>query len=293
MTVAVLASVAAGLCFALAGVLQQRAASAMPPETGLSWRLLRGLARQPRWVCGIALAVVAYGFQALALAFGPLSLVQPLIVCELVFAVPLSAHLSHVRLGPREWGGTCAVVVGLAAALATARPGGGDPMTDRMVPWLAAVGGVTAVVAGALAARTWVTGVRRASLVALAGGTVMGFQSVLLDTTVARMAHGFGAVVSGWQTYALVAASAGGLLLIQTAFQEGPLAATMTVIDVTEPVVAVVVGTTLFGETLRVDGWATALTVLGVGTALYGIVSLDTSPTVAALHRREQARQHP
>ena len=97
LTVAVPAALASGACFALAGVLQQRAASREPDETDLSVRLLRRLARQPGWLGGIALALLAYGFQSLALAFGPLSLAQPLIVSEMVFAIPLSARLQRMR----------------------------------------------------------------------------------------------------------------------------------------------------------------------------------------------------
>ncbi|WP_338899660.1 DMT family transporter [Streptomyces sp. TG1A-60] len=291
MTVAVLASLAAGVCFAVAGVLQQRSASTRPAEEALSWRLLWHLLRQPMWLSGIGLAVVAYGFQSLALAFGPLSLVQPLIICELVFAIPLSARLHRVRLGVREWSGTLAVAAGLAAALATARPTGGDPATARLGPWLLALGAVAAVVVCALVARAYVAGVGRASFTALAAGTVMGFQSVLLAATVARMPRGFVAVLSAWQTYLLVIASIGGLLLIQSAFREGPLAASVTVIDTAEPVVAVAVGATLFGETLHVGWPLTALTVTGVAATVVGILCLDTSPAITALHQRDTRRQ--
>ncbi|MDK1344925.1 DMT family transporter [Streptomyces sp. 378] len=291
MIVAVLASLASGACFAGAGVLQQRSASARPADEALSWRLLWHLLRQRMWVSGIALAIVAYMFQALALAFGPLSLVQPLIVCELLFAIPLSARLYRVRLGAREWGGVLAVAAGLSAVLVTTRPSGGDPATARLGPWLLAMGAVAAVTVGALVARTCVTGVWRASLIALAAGTVMGFQSVLLNATVARVPRGFAAVFSAWQTYLLVVASIGGLLLIQSAFREGPLAATMTVMDTAEPVVAVAVGTTLFGETLRLDWPLAALTVSGVAATVIGIIRLDTSPAITALHRQDALRR--
>ncbi|WP_344015123.1 DMT family transporter, partial [Streptomyces thermospinosisporus] len=151
MAIAVLASLAAGVCFAVAGVLQQWAASARPDSEALRVRLLGHLVRDRRWLCGIGLAVVAYGFQSLALAFGPLSLVQPLIVTELVFAVPLSARLHRMRLGRREWWGTGAVAAGLALALASARPQGGDPAAASAVSWALVTGGVVAAACAALA----------------------------------------------------------------------------------------------------------------------------------------------
>ncbi|TLS45026.1 hypothetical protein FE633_16340 [Streptomyces montanus] len=288
MPIAVLAALAAGACFAVAGVLQQRAASARPDTESLSFRLLFRLAREPLWLTGIGLAVLAYGFQSLALAFGPLSLVQPLIVAELIFAVPLSARLHRMRLGAQAWLGTLAVAAGLALALVSARPHGGDPDAPDLVSWLLVLGATGALVACALTAARALHGPWRASAVALAAGAVMGTQSVLLATTVDRLKQGLGATLSTWQTYALVVASAGGLLLIQSAFQQGPLAAGMTVIDATEPAVAITVGTTLFGETIH-SGWpVTGFTVLGLVMVTAGIVSLDSSPQIAALHRMER-----
>jgi drug/metabolite transporter (DMT)-like permease len=285
MTIAVLASLAAGVCFAVAGVLQQRAAGARPDAEALSPRLLAHLVRDRLWRYGIGLAVPAYGFQSLALAFGPLSLVQPLIVTELVFAVPLSARLYRMRLGPREWFGTLAVTAGLALALASARPHGGHPGAAGLLSWLLVLGATAALVCCALATARLLHGPWRASALALAAGAVMGTQSVLLAATVGRLRHGLPAALAAWQTYALVVASVVGLLLIQSAFQQGPLAASMTVIDAAEPVVAVTVGTAVFGEAVH-TGWpVTAVTAAGLALVIAGIVSLDSSPLVAALHR--------
>ncbi|MFF1275611.1 DMT family transporter [Streptomyces marokkonensis] len=288
MGIAVLSSLAAGMCFAVAGVMQQWVASARPDTEALTARLLRRLARDPLWLCGIGLAVVAYGFQSLALAFGPLSLVQPLIVAELVFAVPLSARVHRLRLGRREWSGTLAVAAGLALALVSARPHGGDPRAAGPLSWLLAVGATAAVVCGALAAARVVTGPWQASATALAAGAVMGTQSVLLAATVDRLRHGPLTALAAWQTYALVAASAGGLLLIQSAFQRGPLAASLTVLDATEPVVAVTMGMVLFDETIRTGLPVSAVTVAGLALVAAGIAALDTSPVIAAAHGRRR-----
>ncbi|MFE6286795.1 DMT family transporter [Streptomyces sp. NPDC057877] len=291
LAIAVPASLAAGGCFAVAGVLQQWAAASRPDTEALSLRLLRHLARDRLWLCGIALAVLAYGFQSLALAFGPLSLVQPLIVAELVFAVPLSARLYRMRLGRREWFGTLAVAVGLGLALASARPRGGRPEAAGLGSWLLVLGATAALVCAALAVGRVLTGPWRASATALAAGAVMGTQSVLLAATVDRLRHGLLSALAAWQTYVLVIASVGGLLLIQSAFQQGPLAASVTVIDATEPVVAVTVGTTLFGETVSAGWPVTAVTVAGLVCVGAGIVSLDTSPLIAALHGRRPGRE--
>src|SRR5438067_5034376 len=138
---------AAGCTFAVGSVLQQSAARDEPSEHSLSWRLLVGLAQRPRWLLGIAGDFVSFGFQALALAFGPLALVQPLAVTGLLFAVPLAVRWRGRRLGRLEWLGTVAVAGGLAAFLVGASPSEGVPETTwvRWVLILIAVGGLMVV----------------------------------------------------------------------------------------------------------------------------------------------------
>jgi uncharacterized membrane protein len=87
-----------------------------------------------------------------------------------------------------------------------------------------------------------------------------------------------------------VAVSVGGLLLIQSAFQAGPLAASMPVIDSTEPAVAIAVGVALFGESLHLGRLMGSLSVSGAVLTLVGIFLLDTSPTLRALHGAQAVR---
>lgn len=290
LPIAVAASLIAGGCFALAGVLQQEVASGRPEEEAMSFRLLKALARQPMWLGGIMLAMLAYAFQALALAFGPLSLVQPLIVSELLFAIPLSARLHRMRLHSREWLGAGAVTGGLALALVAARPSEGDPVASAL-QWLITLTAIGTVIALVLAGSRYVGEPVRTSLIALAGGATMGTQSALLAATIHVIPEGAAAVFTAWETYLLVATSAAGLLLIQSAFQAGPLSASLPVIDATEPVVAATIGVVLFEETIRLDWASVLLGVIGATVLLGGIVLLDTSPLLKALHERERREQ--
>lgn len=83
MTASVLAALAAAASFAWAAVYQQEAAQAAPKAASLKLRLLLDLLRSPKWIAGITLLVCGYGFQAVALAFGPVAPVQPVVVTEL------------------------------------------------------------------------------------------------------------------------------------------------------------------------------------------------------------------
>ncbi|MGA3489330.1 DMT family transporter [Micromonosporaceae bacterium DT55] len=285
MLIAIPAALAAGACFALAGVFQQYEAASRPSSESLSWKLLIALAKRRLWLVGMVLALVSYGFQSLALAYGPLSLVQPLIISELIFAIPLSARMRRLRLGRREWIGSAAVAIGLVAAIAAADPRHGTT-TIPTDDWLMALGAATVISLGALAVSRRTAGSVRASFIALAAGIIMGTQSALLDATVTKMEQGAAAVFTAWQTYLLVFASIAGLLLIQSAYQAGPLSASAPVIDATEPAVAVTIGVVLFGETIRTGVLAGGVTIAGLLVLLAGIVLLDTSPLMAAVHQR-------
>src|SRR4051812_28519135 len=120
MVVAV--ALTASFCYAVAIVLQQRTASEADPGASLRLRLLGNLARRPVWLLGIALNGAGYGLRFIALSRESLVLVQPLLVCALLFALPLAAATGGRRLRGREWAGGAAIVAGLSAFEIAADP---------------------------------------------------------------------------------------------------------------------------------------------------------------------------
>jgi drug/metabolite transporter (DMT)-like permease len=278
----VAAAVAAGASFAAAGVLQQRAAARARDQRSLSVSLIAALARQPMWLAGIGLAAGSYGLQALALSAAPLAIVQPLLVTELLFAIPISARLYRRPLCARDWAGILTVAAGLAAtvwgAAATDGGGGGTPLR-----W-AIVGGGIACAALALAAAGRRRGpLARATLYAAAAALVFALSSALLASTVAGFAaDGLGGLARP-APYGMAAASLAGLLLIQSAFQAGPLAVIMPMVDWVQPLIAVLLGVSVLGESLSTDPAHLYALAVGALVALAGIVTLDTSPRVRAM----------
>ena len=277
----------AGMCLAATGVLQQRAARRRPSDERMSAQLLVKLAQNKWWLAGIGVAVLSYAFQAVALSTGPLSLVQPLIVSELLFAIPVSTHLRGRKLTWRDWAAVSTVVVGLTIGIIAANPKRGNPLQPfSLWGWaLLAVGVI--VVASVLVARV-VNGPVKASMFALAGASTMGTQSALFSSTIAMLRGDIPHTFTSWQPYALIVASFLGLYLVQNAYQAGPLAASMPVMDASLPLVSIGLGIGLFGDAVRTSWWG--LTGAGVGILLLvvGIVGLDTSPSV---RRQDEAEQ--
>ena len=125
------AAVAAGCSFAAASVLQQRVAARVGHALGPSARTVRALAHHRAWRAGLALAAASYGLQAFALSQAPLAIVQPVLVTELLVAIPVSARLAGLPLRAREWTALAPVPSRIAASVggrgAVARPPAGPP----------------------------------------------------------------------------------------------------------------------------------------------------------------------
>jgi drug/metabolite transporter (DMT)-like permease len=267
-------------------VLQQSAAREAPSEDSLSLRLLVGLAHRPRWLIGIAGDFFSFALQALALAFGPLALVQPLAVTGLLFAIPLAVRLRGRRLGLREWSGTVGVAGGLAAFLVGASPSDGVPQTTwiRWALILIAVGGLMAlgVVVGGL-----LRGPARASSYGLAAGAAFGLLAALTKASTHLLSQGAGTFFTAWQPYAMAVVAILGAIVQQSAFQAGPLPASVPVMDAMEPAVAVCIGVFAFNESVDTSIGGLTLQALGILLLLWGIVSLDRSPVVLELQAQD------
>src|SRR6478752_2055657 len=84
------------LFFALGAALQQFEAASAAPAT------LRRLVRRPRWLLGGLAIAAGTALHVVALKYGPLTVVQPMGVASLLFALPCAAALRRRRPQPGE-----------------------------------------------------------------------------------------------------------------------------------------------------------------------------------------------
>jgi len=288
--IAVLAALGAAGSFGVAAALQHRQAQLAPKSGDLSVRLLARLASRPLWLAGILLAAIAYGLQALALAFGPLALVAPIVATDLLFALPVAARNSR-PLRARDWLGCVLAAGGIAAFLAAAPPSSGRydaPPRD----WLMAFASVALVCVLALSAGRLASGPARAALTAAAGGVVFGLTAaVTLSLTRLVRAVGPGGTLAHWQPWALLVLGLAGLLLSANAFQAGALAASLPVMDTVEPASGVLLGTLLFGERLAASPAGIAVQLLGAAAAIAGIALLGRYAGTPAIRNAPRQAQ--
>jgi drug/metabolite transporter (DMT)-like permease len=153
MILAVVFALAAAMASAV-NLLTQHKASIGAPRRVKGWRLALYLPRQPLWLLGVAAAVGSFVFQALALHSGPMSVVQPLLVTELVFVLVLRRVWIRQDVARAAWASVGVVCVSLAVFLAVGEPTGGQPLPAAK-QWLSAglvFGGAIAAVSFAVMA---------------------------------------------------------------------------------------------------------------------------------------------
>ena len=272
--------------YALASVLQHRGARDQPDEQSMKVGLLVRLLRHPAWLIGTACDVAGYVLQFVALGHGPIVVVQPLLVCGLLFALPIGAAWAGRRLTPGDWVSALMVCLGLAVFLTVARPAAGRADTSAL-EWAVLLAAVSAVTAGLVLVARRPVPRRRAVALAAAAGVVYGAAAALTKSTSHLLSRGVIPLLGHWQPWVLVVFGVGGMLLAQSAFQAGALDASLPTMSVADPVVSIAIGALVFGEAIAnspaaVVVEAVSLAVMSVGVYLLARSEAGTPVAVEA-----------
>ncbi|WP_123528104.1 DMT family transporter [Streptomyces sp. 840.1] len=273
-------AVSAACCLGFGFVLQQAAASHAPRSDYLSPRLLLDLMRVRSWLAGIGLMVCGMVLGALALGKGEVSVVEPLLATNLLFAMTLSRHRTGQRLGRQGWAGLWLLACGVAAFLLAGEPKGGTAVSSPLRHWL--VIGVVAGIALALtmyAARS--RSVAAPALLAVAAGLLYGLQDALTRVSGQLIGDdGWAALVMSWQPYAVLVLGVTGLLLVQSAFETGPLRMSLPALTAAQPLAGIACGIGFLGDQVRTDTGALAWQAAGLAAIVVGIVLLGLHPAM-------------
>jgi drug/metabolite transporter (DMT)-like permease len=260
-------------------LMTQHLASVAAPGGVAGLRLARYLIRQPLWLLGAAAGLGSYLLQAGALHNGPLSLVQPLLVTELIFVMVLRRVWIHQQVRPAAWAAVLTVAVSLAVFLAAAEPAGGQP-SPRAAEWLSAGVVFGGIIAGLALLGMHGSPVRRAGLLAAAAGMTWAMEAVFLKTATETLTvSGPVAMLTSWPAYAFAAATATGTVLQQAALHVGPLSVSQPLLAIVDPLAAIVLSVWLFGERFTGSPADTAIAIVAFGVMAVGVTALTrTAP---------------
>ncbi|MGW5526868.1 DMT family transporter [Streptomyces xanthochromogenes] len=275
LVLAVLLSLVSAVAYAAAAIVQERVAASAPSSAYAP-------VRRPAWWGSVTLNGLGAALHVAALAYGPLTLVQPMGALTIVFALPMSAVFIRRRAGAAAWRGAVMATAGLAGLLALTK--GADAGAVAMGPRLVlAAAGLGAVAALFVASRALHRAATRSVLLAAAAGSAFGLASVFTKS-----------VAEDWQSglpaaelpilFAIAAFALAGLMLSQASYRGAGLAAPLATVTVVNPVVAAAIGLTLFGESFRYGTAGTAI-ALGFGVVAAGGLILLTTERLNAGRR--------
>ncbi|WP_137147830.1 DMT family transporter [Mycolicibacterium sp. CR10] len=282
---AALLALAAAFFIAVGDVIHQRSAHEVTDEPVGHLALFLSLLRDRQWWLGSGVAAAGFALQAAALGLGSVLLVQAVLVTSLLFALPISARLSHRRVTRWEWMWAALLAAAVIVIVTVGNPTEGhsraSPQTWLMVA--AVLGPVLALCL--VGARVW-SGPVGAVLLAVVSGALWGLFAVLTKAVVDRLDvsswAGLGELLVTPELYAWALVAVAGTAMQQASFRAGALTASLPTMTVTEPMVAGVLGVVVLGETLRPGdaGWFILIVAVAVMVA-----------ATAALARGEATRQ--
>ncbi|MCC9684308.1 DMT family transporter [Streptomyces althioticus] len=288
MLLPVLFALGAALSNALATVLQRKAALTVPKSEGLRVGLIADLLRRPVWLVGIMAVITAGVCQAVALATGPITVVQPLFVLELPLALVIAAALLQGRLSRAGWLAVGTVVVGLGVVLFAASPAGNRTQVP-MTHWIPAVAVcVAAVAALVVAALRRPEGRGRAACFGLATAISYAMTAALMKTSMHTLDdEGITAFFTTWQTYGFALFGVCALFFLENAMQSGPLVASQPALTLGDACVSLALGITVYAEYVR-TGWWLVPQLLGAALIAAGVLALSRLPLARALATEEK-----
>jgi hypothetical protein len=287
--IAVVTALAAALFLGISAVADQRSTKRVKSEKALSPRILLDLVRQPLWVAAVGANIVGFALQVVALSFGSLALVQPLLVCDLIFAVLISRYLLRRSNTPPPAGrrgdlavftGVAATAVGVAGFLAIGQPSGGSTQASfSILPPLVIL--IVVLVGGCLAVASRYSSVRPLAL-ALGCGVCYGVAAFAIKLVTSDFGHGLSGLFSNWPIYILLVVGPVGYLLNQDAFQQGTfLAPVQAISTAADPVLSLALGIVWLDVRVRSSPAAIAGEVASLLLMIVGIViTSESSPQV-------------
>lgn len=276
--VAALLALAAAVCFALAATLWQKAAldlEGVSFRRPLSFLVLVG---QWMWLLGLLMQIVGVALQAAALDRGRVSIIQPLLVTTVIWALPLGYFLTHQTVGRREVVGAAIIVLGLAGYATFGDPAAGVDDASGAAWAMAIVVICLACVALLLFANRGTLSTRAAVLGTVAG-LLYGLSATLMKTVVEDLhAEGLADVIEGWEFWVWAAAGIVGFLFQQLSLATGKLVPSVATVSVANPVVSVMLGALVLLERLDRDPpWHAVVACASLGVALLGAVVVSSA----------------
>jgi drug/metabolite transporter (DMT)-like permease len=230
------------------------------------------------WLLGLVAQVVGVVLQGAALDRGRVSIIQPLLVTTVIWALPLGYFMTKQEIGAREMLGAAIIVVGLALfawfgdpAAGVDNAPGADWVAGIVVICLACAALLLFVNRGSLSLK--------AALLGTVAGLLYGLSATLMKPVVENLhTEGVGGVMADWEFWVWAAAGIIGFAFQQLSLSTGRLVPSVATVSVANPVVSVLLGALVLQERLDKNPPSHAvIAVAALALALFGSVVISSA----------------
>jgi drug/metabolite transporter (DMT)-like permease len=216
--------------------------------------------------------------QAAALDRGRVSIVQPLLVTTVIWALPLGYFLTHQTIGRREILGAAIIVVGLAGFAVFGDPAAGVEDGSN-ADWAIAVIVIGLACTALLLFANRGSLSTRAAVLGTVAGMLYGLSATMMKPVVEHLhTDGLADVVASLEFWIWAAAGIVGFLFQQLSLSTGKLVPSVATVSVANPVVSVMLGALVLLERLDRDPpWHAIVASASLGLALLGAVVVSSA----------------
>lgn len=276
LALASLAALGSAALFSSAVTLQALEARSAPDALHLHPGLIVFLFQRPRWVLGTVLGVVGWPLQAIALAYAPLSLVQPILALSVIGLLAAGHRILREPVDRRSIVAAAAILAGIGLLALSAPTSGGTGHGALPFVTLAVLGAAALIPFALVRVRA-----RSANLLALATGAayvLLALATTLLDGAIGRSAW-WSALV--WLAVCGGGAAIGGITEM-SAFRLAPATVVAPIIFCIETIGPALLAP-IFGQHLGTDAQSLAIDLAGLALVGTGVALLARSRPVADL----------
>lgn len=276
MVIAIITSLMAGLLNAISGIFQRKGFDSTGPGKLYSKQQITSTSKNKLWQIGATAEAIAALLELVALYFGSLLLVEPLLMTNLVFLLLLVHFKLKKPVLLREWLGIIAIGIGISLALIVANPHGGIPSYG--MSWIIPIVLITAIMATGVMVTRRLTNVKiRGSMGAFVGGLSLGLTAALTRLSMIELHSGVIVVLTHWPLYALIVSAIVSVLTIQVGYGSGPLTITQSILEIASPAVSIVLGLIMFGDSINTTPGAIAIELISFSLAIAGVIVISSS----------------
>ncbi|MCE7005525.1 hypothetical protein LWC34_22255 [Kibdelosporangium philippinense] len=231
------------------------------------------LLRNRRWLMGQLAVVVGSALHFGALAFAPVTVIQPIGVLGIAVTTVATAKRDRTQLSVGTWLSLAAIVLGVGGFTSLAASNAQvTRVSDERAVLIAMIVGLLLMVLGLIGSVGH--GLVRCLAFAAGGGVVFGFASVVIRLAALSVEHGNPADFPTGSLIGAVLSIPVAVWFIQQAHASGPPDLVVAALTLADPIVAIGIGYVALGEGAKTSTVATVAEGVCFLVAAIGIVIL-------------------